>query len=505
MVCVDGTGARFAMWRRAMASVLSIVLAALALFGGAAAIPAHAAAGDDAIAATTKAYVEEFYPLWFTYYQSQYATRNRLVGPVRVSPLYQIVVAINVDTIYASTFVDVTDEPLVLSVPVTAGAYSVLNLDLYGNIFDSGIPSQSADESLPAATYALTSPTYAGGLPAGVIPIRMPFDVTTLIFRADRHTPEGQDQTAQADEFRSSLRMQTLCEYQHLPCPDDPSRVPGDRTLVVPEILCAVPFKTAADALVKFDPIEFLKQLQFAVGSSQTPPMTLEQQALSNEFDALFGDGDPDERSRVSFVAGAHAAHKAILDSYLNHLGPTNWIHFTNIGDWGDHVVERAAITEFLQYGNGIATAAYYHAFRDRDGVSLDGSGGAGYVLHFAADEIPTAERFWSITAYTPQSVELVRNSAEKYVVARYTPGLHYENDGSLNVYLGVKPPADAPEANWLPVPDGPFNIMLRVYGVEAGSSVADDTYVPPGIELVRGRSVRVPSSSRTRLPFERR
>jgi hypothetical protein len=36
------------------------------------------------------------------------------------------------------------------------------------------------------------------------------------------------------------------------------------------------------------------------------------------------------------------------------------------------------------------------------------------------------------------------------------------------------------PEANWLPVPLGPFNIMLRVYGPEG--SVADNTYVPPGI-----------------------
>jgi hypothetical protein len=34
------------------------------------------------------------------------------------------------------------------------------------------------------------------------------------------------------------------------------------------------------------------------------------------------------------------------------------------------------------------------------------------------------------------------------------------------------------PEANWLPVPLGPFNIMLRVYGPEGG--VADNTYVPP-------------------------
>ena len=76
---------------------------------------------------------------------------------------------------------------------------------------------------------------------------------------------------------------------------------------------------------------------------------------------------------------------------------------------------------------------------------------------------------------------------------------------GTPSTSVATKPPAGVPQANWLPVPDGPFNIMLRVYGVEEGSSVANDTYVPPGIELVRGRSVRVPSPSRGRLPVARR
>jgi hypothetical protein len=41
--------------------------------------------------------------------------------------------------------------------------------------------------------------------------------------------------------------------------------------------------------------------------------------------------------------------------------------------------------------------------------------------------------------------------------------------------------PAGVPMANWLPIPRGPFNIMLRVYGPEG--TVEDNTYVPPGIE----------------------
>src|SRR5688572_15271769 len=87
-------------------------------------------------------YVVEFYPLWFTFYQSQVASTNRLVGPVRISPLYHIVVAINDDTLYASTFLDLSGEPVILKIPKTKASYSILTLDPFGNIFDSGLPSE---------------------------------------------------------------------------------------------------------------------------------------------------------------------------------------------------------------------------------------------------------------------------------------------------------------------------------------------------------------------------
>jgi hypothetical protein len=176
-----------------------------------------------------------------------------------------------------------------------------------------------------------------------------------------------------------------------------------------------------------------------------------------------------------------------IVDRYLTYThwprppAPTNWIHFTNIGIWGKHVVERSAITEFLQYGNGIKTAAYYHVFKDADGNPLDGTDPRGYVLTFPQGQIPEASRFWSVTAYTPDAIELVPNLADKYHVAKYTPRLQFNKDGSLSIYMARQLPAGVPMANWLPVPRGAFNIMLRVYGPEG--TVENNTYIPPGIQ----------------------
>jgi hypothetical protein len=52
--------------------------------------------------------------------------------------------------------------------------------------------------------------------------------------------------------------------------------------------------------------------------------------------------------------------------------------------------------------------------------------------------------------------------------------------DGSISIYMSQSQPPGVPAANWLPIPDGPFNVMLRDYG--PAGSVANNTYVPPGI-----------------------
>jgi hypothetical protein len=468
---------------RITAVTLSITLLALAIghliLGRARAQDSPATPQADApggVFATTVAYVVQFYPLWFTYHQSQLGTPNRLGGPDRISPLYHSVVAINDDTLYASTFLDLTAQPVILTIPATTATYSVLTLDPYGNIFETGIQPQTP------GTYGLTGPDFTGTLPAGVTPIAMPLNFTTLIFRADKFSSTGEDQMAAAEQFRASLRTATLSEYLNDPSAGTPE--------IVPEFPAfAVPFKTTADELIAKDAITFLKQLQTAVASSNTPPLSPAEQALSNRFDRVFGTGEfgspsgPNSAQRAQFIAGAQAAHKLIIDRYLTHRGTTNWIHFTNIGDWGDQVIERSSITEFCQYCNDISTAAYYHTFWDGQGALLDGSKPAGYVLTFPAEDIPPAERFWSLTAYTPQAIELVDNTANKYVVASYTPGLQYHADGSLSVSMATERPPGVPEANWLPVPLGPFNIMLRIYGVVPNSSVANNTYVPPGLE----------------------
>lgn len=414
--------------------------------------------------ATTVAYVSHFYPLWFTYYQSKVdsliGTSNLLVGSDRVTPLYHFVVAINYDTLYSGVYLNLSTEPVVVTFPSNPDnvPFSILVLDPYGNEIKTEIPMQAT------GAYAFTGPNFSGTLPKGVTGVPMPINYPALYVRVVKL-----NQVANAEKFRAAFKTQPLSQYLINPT--------GGATKILPEILFALPFKTVADTMIANQPIAFLKSLQKAVAAPNTPQLDGPEQDLSDRFNALFGNGDTQQ---FEFTAGAQKAHEMIVSNYLTHTGPTQWIHFRNIGDWGDNVLDRSSITQYIQLANSIETAAYYHTFSDSHGRPLDGSHPRGYVLHFSKDQIPAAKRFWSLTAYTPDAIELVPNSAKKYVVASYTPGLQYGPDGSLTVYMATQLPDDVPPANWLPVPPGKFNIMLRVYGPDG--SMVDNTYVPPGV-----------------------
>src|SRR5262249_13048622 len=229
-------------------------------------------------------------------------------------------------------------------------------------------------------------------------------------------------------------------------------------------------------------------ELQTAVHSVRTPTLSPCNQQLSDQFDALFGNGVWNKNS--PFGQGTKAAHNAIETNYVDeHQIGHNWTHFTNIGNWnGDDIndaIDRSSITEFCQFCNDINSAGYYHAFRDKDGRALTGSP-RGYVMTFPPAALggypgPETTRFWSLTAYTPQAIELIPNLAGKYEVASYS-GAQRNPDGSLSIYIATEQPLGVPAENWLPIQPGPINVVLRDYGPPTPGSVVCDAYIPPPI-----------------------
>jgi hypothetical protein len=66
------------------------------------------------------------------------------------------------------------------------------------------------------------------------------------------------------------------------------------------------------------------------------------------------------------------------------------------------------------------------------------------------------------VTLYDSDGFQ-VPNSLNRFNLSPWMP-LKYNADGSLDLYFQNESPGQDKEANWLPAPKGPFNLLMRLY-----------------------------------------
>ena len=139
-------------------------------------------------------------------------------------------------------------------------------------------------------------------------------------------------------------------------------------------------------------------------------------------------------------------------------------------------IVERAAAAMGGLWGNHAYEAVYIMTYHDDHGDQLTGE----HTYTLRLDPPPPVSAFWSLTMYDVPNFFLVDNEIDRYSIGDRTPGVIYDDDGSLTITISHNRPAET--ANWLPAPSGPFRPVLRMY--EPAPSVLDQTYTVPPITL---------------------
>lgn len=134
----------------------------------------------------------------------------------------------------------------------------------------------------------------------------------------------------------------------------------------------------------------------------------------------------------------------------------------TNVGKFGEDDLTRAAVAWRYIYANDAIEAIYPMALHDVAGQVLDGR--QAYRLHFPAGQLPPVNAFWSLTLYDGRTQLLASNPIQRYALGDRSPQLQYDADGGLTLLLQTDAPAPAQQGNWLPTPQGPFNLLLRLY-----------------------------------------
>lgn len=380
------------------------------------------------------------------------------------------VVRYNFDTLYSFAWLDLSREPVILSVPDTAGRYYLLPmLDMWSEVF-SVVGSRTTGNQ--AGHYAIVAPGWSGALPEGVVKIVAP---TPVVWILGRTKTDGPADYANVHKVQDGYRLTPLSQWGKDYAP--PKNLPTDP---------AVDGKTPPLAQVnKLDGIAMLSKLAELL--AKHPPH-------ANDYPILFRlkalgiePGKPFDAAKLdpAAVAIVNQAARETLDAMkvsMTRMGDkaNGWnIGRDNLGTYGTWYTRRAVIALGGLGANLVEDAVYPTAFVDGKGKPLTGAN--KYVLHFEKGKTPPADAFWSITMYDQDGFQ-VPNPIARYAIGSYDK-LSYNADGSLDIYVQAASPGQDKEANWLPAPKGAFQPTMRLYSPRP--EVLDGTWSPPPFNKV--------------------
>jgi len=387
------------------------------------------------------------------------------------------VVTPNSDTPYSLLWLDLRAEPIVLSVPAVEKKryFSVMLCD--GNTFNYGYIGSRATGN-KAGDYLVAGPDWKGKTPPG---IKKVFHSTTqfslVAFRTQLFNPKDMPNVI---KVQAGYKVRPLSAYLKKP---------------TPPAAPAIDFPKIDKELAKTNFIEYLDfALQFAPPGPEEkdiraklarigvgPGKTFDFKDLSPEHKAEFAIGMKDGEAKIKQYLAA--GQKEINGWKVASLfGDRAYYH----GDW----LKRAAAAVGGIYGNDLAEAVYPYAKTLADGEPLDGSK-AKYTMTFAAGQLPPVNAFWSVTMYDGKTQLLIKNPIDRYLInSPMLPQMKKNSDGSVTLYIQKDSPGKAKESNWLPAPDGPIYLVMRLYWPRTKPPsilpLGEGTWQPPPLKKVQ-------------------
>jgi hypothetical protein len=146
-----------------------------------------------------------------------------------------------------------------------------------------------------------------------------------------------------------------------------------------------------------------------------------------------------------------------------------------------DFYIMRAVAAHMGLYGNSGFEALYPTYLTDSDQAPLDASKNK-YTLTFKGEDLPPVSSFWSLSMYDGKTQLFIHNPFDRYLLnSTMMDQFVKQEDGSITFYIQKDSPEKELEANWLPAPDGPFYLVMRLYGPEPDA--LEGKWTPPKVE----------------------
>ncbi len=475
-------------------TILKRLLIAFALLASALAIPC--AAQDKRVLAEARAVAEEAYlygfPMVVGYAvmykffidpnSGQYkAPINQLHNEARVfTPKDTGISTPNSDTPYSMAMLDLRTEPFVMCMPEIEKAryYDVQLVDLYSDNY--GYMGSRATGN-DAGCFAVAGPDWKGATPKGVNKVfRSETQFTLVVYRTQLFNPADMPNV---EKIQAGYKVQPLSAFLGQPAPP---AAPAIDWLKFEQDAFTTKFAEYLDFLLQFCP---------PVGTAAVEKPLREKLArigIGPGKKAPHKDAPPAVKAAVG--EGVKAAFAKIgktaesVGTVVNgwQIGAAAGSREFYKGNWA----LRAAAAKLGIYGNSEAEAVYPYTRNDANGIALDGSKHT-YQMTFAAGQLPPVNAFWSITMYDGRTQLLIDNPINRYLVnSPMLPELQKNRDGSITIYVQKDSPGKARESNWLPAPDGPMFIAMRLYWPKTDKPsvypLGKGSWKPPALVPVR-------------------
>ncbi len=373
----------------------------------------------------------------------------------------RVVVRPNFDTLYSIAWLDLAREPMIVSVPDTDGRYYLLPmLDMWTDVFASPGWRTTGTE---AADFLILPPGFdqdesirKHALPENIQLIDSP---TPCVWVIGRTQTNGPSDYAAVNKTQAGLVVTPLSEWGKPP------------KAVVARIDETVDMKTSPKAQV--DTMSAGAYFAYAAELLKLHPAHPTDQPILSRM------------KRIGIVAGKSfdisqldpAVRKGIETAPVEAQRLMAWkvptiarvangwsMNTDTMGVYGNYYLKRAIVAQMGLGANLAEDAVYPLNLGDQSGKPLDGAG--RYTIHFEKGDMPPVDAFWSITLYDQEGFQ-VGNALNRFAVSSWMPFL-YNADGSLDLYFQNESPGKDKEANWLPAPQGPFNLTMRLYSPKA-------------------------------------
>jgi len=383
------------------------------------------------------------------------------------------VVTPNSDTPYSMLWMDLRTEPMVLSVPAVEKSryYSVQLTD--GNTFNYGYIGSRSTGNEPG-DYMVVGPDWKGETPASIKKVlRSSTQFSLAIFRTQLFNPHDMPNVK---KVQAGYKARALSAYLKHPAPSPAPTVNFPR---IDKDLVKTQFFEYLDFALQFAPPgpeeQAIRAKLARIGIGPGKTFDFKDLSLEHKAELALGMKDGDAKVETAVAAAGKDVNGWRVASAF---GDRDFYH----GDW----LLRASAAKAGIYGNDAVEAMYPMTRNDGSGEPLDGSKHK-YTLAFAAGALPPVNAFWSVTMYDGKTQLLIKNPIDRYLInSPMLPKMKKNADGSLTLYIQKDSPGAARKSNWLPAPDGPIYLVMRLYWPkETPPSIlpaGEGTWKPPGV-----------------------